>query len=187
MNTLSRLMCSLTLLCGQASAATISWGTAPATINVNDSFLLNITGSGFTSNVDGGGVNVSFDSSIFNVMSVSIDEVTWDFGGAGISTGSIDNNVGTVEGIMVNTFGSVSGSFNVATIQFLAVGSGTSVLSLTEYALNPWASSGSPINPIMVNSSLDVGITSVPVPAAIWFFGSGLLGLVGITGVKRVA
>lgn len=184
MKTLSKLIFGLSLLCGQASAATIGWGTAPATIQVSDIFSLNIAGSGFTSNVDGGGVNISYDSSILNVLSVSIDEVVWDFGVTGISEGTIDNVAGTVNGIMVNTFADVSGSFDVATIQFQAIGSGTSVLALTEFALNPWASGGAMINPIMEDSSLTV--SAIPIPPALWLFGSGLLGLVGMARKKSV-
>lgn len=179
MKILSKLLFCLILLSGHASADTIGWGAAPATVNVGDSFSLNITGSGFTSNVDGGGVNFSYDSSILNVASVSIDGTVWDFGGAGISTGLINNDTGTVDGIMVNTFSVVTGSFDVATIQFQAIGSGTSALNLTEYALNPWASGGSLINPIMASGSLTV-LQSVPIPAAVWLFGSGLLGLIGL-------
>lgn len=169
----------LLLFSGYISAATIGWDAAPATINVGDSFSLNILGSAFTGNVDGGGVNFSYDSSILNVISISIDEAVWDFGGFGISTGAIDNFTGTVDGIMVNTFSVVTGSFDVATIQFQAIGAGTSALNLVEYALNPWASGGALINPIMASSSLTV-LQSVPIPAAVWLFGSGLLGLIGL-------
>jgi len=179
----SKFIFSLILLCGQASAATIGWSTAPSTINVNDTFSLNITGSGFTSNVDGGGVNISFDSSVLSVVSVSIDETVWDFGGAGISTGATDNLAGTIDGIMVNTYGTVNGSFDVATILFQAIGSGSSALTLSEYALNPWASGGVLLNPDMVNSSVTV-ISSVPVPTAVWLLGSGLIGLLGVAKRK---
>lgn len=185
MKILLRFIFGLTLLSGHASAATIGWGSSPSTINVGDNFSLSISGSGFTSNVDGGGVNFTYDRNILNVTSVTIDGAVWDFGGAGISTGSIDNVAGTVDDIMVNTFGAVIGSFDVASIQFLAVGAGTSALNLTEYALNPWAGGGALINPTMVDGSLTVlAVESVPVPAAVWLFGSGLLALIGMTRRK---
>jgi hypothetical protein len=185
MKTLSRLIAGLTLLCGQASAATIGWETAPETINVSDTIFLDIIGSDFGSNVDGGGVNFAYDSSVLSVTSVSINEAVWDFGATGISTGAIDNVAGTVDGIMVNTFANVSGSFTVATIEFLAIGVGTSDLILSELGLNPWASGGSAINPTMASGSLTVIESSlVPVPAAVWLFGSGLLGLVGMARRK---
>ncbi len=171
----------LLLFSGYISAASIGWDSSPGNINVNDIFTVNIIGTGFTSNVDGGGLNFSYDSNILNVISISIDETVWDFGN---NTGTIDNNTGIVDGVMVNTFKNVIGSFDVATIQFQAIGLGTSSLNLTEYILNPWASGGSKINPVMADSSLSV-VQSVPVPAAVWLFGSGALGLIGFAKRKK--
>lgn len=170
------------LLSGHLFAATITWNSATTNVNTNDVFTVNVVGNDFLSNVNGGGVNISFDSSIVNVLSVTINETVWDFGGLGISTGTIDNLNGTVDGIMVNTFTSVIGSFEVASIQFLAVATGNSALSLTEYALNPWASGGNAINPDFVAG--EVNVSAVPLPAAVWLFGSGLLTLAGLTRRK---
>ena len=189
MKTISKLICiASVVLCGQVSAASIGWGSSPGTININDTFSVDIIGSGFTSNVDGGGVNLSYDSSVLNILSVSIDESVWDFGGTGISTGTIDNGAGSVDGIMMNTFGNVvTGNFVVATVQFQAMGPGTSGLGLSEFLLNPWASGGSLLNPDFLDGSLTVSDPSavVPVPAAAWLFGSGLLGLVGMARRKK--
>ena len=170
------------LLCHQVSAAIIEWSVSTSSVNVNDVFSINIIATGFTDNVDGGGVNISFDSSVINIQSISIDESVWDFGGLGISTGTIDNSVGTVDGIMVNTFGDVAGDFIVATVEVKAIAEGISDLSLTEYTLNPWASGGVAINPDYVNGTVEV--SAVPLPAAIWLFGSGLLGLISVARRK---
>ena len=101
------------------------------------------------------------------------------------NAGTIDNALGTVNGIAVTALPStVTGDFIVATIQFQAVGLNTtnSILSLTEFAGNPWASGGSGITPLnFVNGNVAV----VPVPAAVWLFGSGLLGFVGVARRKR--
>lgn len=173
------------LLSGHSSAATITWGTPVNSVNVNDVFTLDVVGTGFLSNVDGGGVNISFDSNVLNILSVTIDDTVWDFGGAGISTGNIDNLNGLLDGIMVNTFADVTGDFVVASIEMQAISEGTSLLSLTEYALNPWASGGSLINPDFADGCVSVtAVTAVPVPAAVWLFGSGLLGLVGVAKQK---
>ncbi len=167
----------LLLLSGHISAATVSWDSTITNVNVNDIFTVNVIGTGFFSNVDGGGVNISFDQSVINILSVSINESVWDFGGFGISNGVIDNSSGTVNAIMVNTFADVTGDFTIATIEVQAIAAGTSVLALTEYGLNPWASAGSLINPDYVDG--DVIVSAVPVPAAAWLFGSGLLLLTG--------
>ena len=178
----------LLLFSGYTSAATISMDTAFTTANVNDVFTINVIGTDFLSNVDGGGINISFDSSVVNILSVSIDESVWDFGGFGINTGSIDNINGTLDGVMVNTFANVKGNFVIATIEMQAIAVGDSLLSLSEYVLNPWASGGSLINPDFIDASVNVTtVSAVPVPAAVWLFGSGLIGLAGFARRKKSA
>ncbi len=167
------------LFSGHLSAATITWSSSTTNVNVNDVFTIDITGTNFLSNVDGGGVNFSYDASVLNVVSISINESVWDLG-AGISTGIIDNITGTVGGISVNAWSDVIGNFSVATITFQAISSGSSDLSLSEWGFNPWASNGNIINPDFVNATVQV----VPVPAAIWLFGSGLIGLLGLSKRK---
>ncbi len=176
---------ALALLSTHASAATITWGTAPAFVGVNDTFTIDVVGLGFTTNVDGGGINISYDASVLNVLSVSIDETVWDLGSTAIRTGTIDNVAGTVDGIMMNAWSDVTGDFVAASIVFEAVGSGnSSLLSISEFALNPWANAGSVLNPLFVDSLIDV--SAVPVPAAVWLFGSGLIGLAGMVRRKKV-
>lgn len=171
MISIRNLIAALLLLLGNnAYAATISWDSANTNVNLNDVFTLNIVGTGFANIVDGGGVNFTYDQSVLNVLSVSIDESVWDFA---VDTGTINNSTGSVDGIMVNTFSGVTGDFVVASIQMQAVGSGSSLLALSEFGLNPWASGGSAINPQFVDAT--VNVSAVPVPAAIWLFGSGLL------------
>ncbi len=167
----------LLLLSGHVSAATVSWSLTTTNATLNDVFTVDVIGTGFVNNVDGGGVNISFDQNVINILSVSIDESVWDFGGFGISNGVIDNSNGTVNGVMVNTFADVTGDFIIATIEVQAIGQGTSILALTEYGLNPWASAGTLINPDYVDA--EVIVSAVPIPAAAWLFGSGLLLLTG--------
>ena len=168
---------------GYLNAASITWDTVNSNQLAAGSFSLDIVGLGFVIDVDGGGVNLSFDSSILNVTQITIDENVWDFGGLGISTGTIDNGAGTVNGIMVNTLATtVTGDFTVATVDFLVVGGvgSSSSLTMTEYDLNPWASGGSVITPSYVVGNVSV----VPVPAAVWLFGSGLIGLISLARRK---
>ncbi len=170
------------LLCGQAYAATITT-SVQGPYQVGDIFTVDIVGTAFTSNVDGGGVNLSFDQSMLNVLSVSIDESVWNFGSTGINTGTIDNATGSVDGIMVNTFADVAGDFVIATVEFEAMSANNSLLILSGLGINPWASGGSLINPVYVSSTVEV--SAVPVPAAVWLFGSGLIGLLGFAKRKQ--
>jgi len=174
------------LLSGHLSAATISWSSPTTNVNENDVFSINVIGSGFTNNVDGGGVNIGFNSNRLNVLSVNINPLVWDFGGFGINTGTINNSSGTVDGIMVNTFANVTGSFVIATIEMQAIAAGSSSLLLSEYGLNPWASGGSLLDPDYVDGSVNITgtVSAVPVPAAVWLFSSGLIGLIGLAKRK---
>ena len=183
MKKIKLLFIATLLFSSYLNAATITWDTVNNTAWENEIFTMDIVGLGFASNVDGGGVDLTFDSSVLNVLSVNIDEIVWDFGGAGINSGTIDNVAGTVDGIMVNTFQNVTGDFVVATVQFQVVGGFglNSNLGLTEYALNPWASGGSAINPTFVGGNVSV----VPVPAAVWLFGSGLIALTSLARRKQ--
>jgi hypothetical protein len=181
-NIMKIVFVTLIFISNQLSAATISWSPASTSASVSDIFVVDIVGSGFGSNVDGGGVNFSYDASIVNVLSVSIDAVVWDLGFN--DTGTIDNILGSVDGIMVNAWSAVTGSFTVASVTFQAVGNGLTGLSLSQFALNPWASGGSALNPGYTSGLIDVA--PVPVPAAVWLFGSGLIGLLGFAKRKTV-
>jgi len=169
------LFAALLLTSGYLQAATVTWDDADKNALQGDTFTLNIVGADFLVDVDGGGVNLAFDSSVVNVLSVTIDEAVWDLG-VGISGGTIDNVAGTVDGIMVNNWNTVTNDFIVATVEFEVVGTNemSSALTLTEYVGNPWAGGGSALNPTFVAGNINV----VPVPAAAWLFGSaiGLLG-----------
>ena len=175
----------MVLFSSYLNAATITWSSTNNIVNQGDIFSLDVVGLGFVSNVDGGGVNLSFDPTKLNVLSVTIDELVWDFV---TNTGTINNIAGTVDGIMVNAWSNISGNFTVATIQFQEISGGSflnSTIGITEYALNPWASGGSEINPDFVNGT--VTVSAVPVPAAVWLFGSGLLALTSIARRSRKA
>jgi len=159
------------------SAATITWGSSTTNVNVNDTFTLNIIGSNFISNVDGGGASFSYNPTVLNVQSISIDENTWDLG-AGIRTGTVDNVLGNVDGISVNAWSAVTGDFSVASVTFVAIGAGTTDLTLSGWSMNPWASGGGLLNPDYLDAS--VTVSAVPVPAAVWLFASGIIGLTGM-------
>lgn len=171
---------TLVLASNPLSAATISWSALTTNVTVNDIFMINIVGSGFTTNVDGGGISFTYDASVLNVLSVSVDEMVWDFFP---DVGTIDNTLGSVDDVMVNTWlNVVTGDFSVASVTFQAIGGGLSNLSLSESLFNPWAVGGNPINPDYIGASVDV--SAVPVPAAVWLFGSGLISLIGLAKRK---
>jgi len=150
-------------------AATVSIESSTGPIGVSDVLSLDILGSDFTS-TSGGGVNLFYDASVVNVLSVSIDNTVWNFTN---SLGTIDNSSGEVSDILVSVFPSlIATDFTMASIEFIAVGEGTTSLLLTDSILNPWSVSGMRLDPLFLEGSITV--SAVPVPAALLLFISGI-------------
>ncbi len=172
MKTLKIIVTLVLFATGSVQAGTVTFDPNPTTVVLGSIFTLDIVGTGFPG-TEGGGAQFTYDASVLQVNSVTIDSNVWEFFA---DTGSIDNITGSVDGIAVATFVDPGASFAVASIEFVAIGIGATSLLLSENPLNPWASAGSPVNPAMTAGS--VAVTPVPVPAAVWMFGSAL-GLLG--------
>lgn len=151
-----------------AQAATVSFSPNPLSVGLGSVFSLEIVGTEFTG-TEGGGAAFIFDPEILQVNSIAIDSIVWD---VFTSSGTTDNVNGSVDGITVAAFVDPGANFTVATIEFEAVGIGTTALILLENPLNPWASGGAQISPTLVSSSLTVA--AVPILPTGWLFGSGL-------------
>ena len=177
---IKQLIAVLVFLTASAAtgAATISANPASSNVVLGAVFDLEVIGTGFPV-TQGGGFNLGFDAAVLQVNSVSIDGNVWDFVN---DNGVIDNVAGNVSAVLVSAFPGVgSGDFTVATIEFLAIGLGSSGIALSEAAANLWGSGGLPISPTFDSSGQ---VTVVPVPAGIWLFGSALLALSGIGRVS---
>lgn len=153
--------------------ATVATAPDAVTVGLGNTVFVDVVGRDFPE-TQGGGFNLGFDPAVISAVSVSIDDLVWNFF---TDTGTIDNNVGTISDVLVaaiNVTGSdPSGDFVVATLEFVAVGEGASSLELSESVKNPWASSGVSIEPLFQPGS----ITVVPVPAALYLFMTGLAAL----------
>jgi len=141
-----------------ARADTIRFDPSPKTVNVGDTFSLALEGAGFASNVDGGGLGFTFNPAVLQITGVTIDTGVWDFF---TSFGGYDNTTGSVADILFSALQNVSGDFAIATIQFQAIGGGSTALSLSESALNPFASGGDPLAVTLANGTVNV----IPEPA----------------------
>jgi len=153
---IGHLTCSLFLLLfvQGAGAADVSFSPNPGNVSQDDIFTLEIRGSNFQDEVDGGGINFDFDPSVLQVLSVYIDPSVWNFVN---SDGTIDNVVGTVSDVLVTAFpGVTSADYIVVTIEFQAVGAGSTALALRESLENPFASGGQLINPAFIDGAVNV-------------------------------
>jgi len=91
---------------------------------------------------------------------------------------------GEINGIAFGNFGGLaaSGPTLVGSLSFTGINLGTSSLAMADNDLpaGAWFSTdGSPI--VMTYDGSSVTVSAIPVPAAVWLFGSGLLGLIGVT------
>ena len=72
--------------------------------------------------------------------------------------------------------------FNTSSAALLLSESGTGLYSFSVYGQN-----ASEAGDFSFDYSLQIGVSAVPVPAAVWLFGSGLIGLVSVARRKKTA
>lgn len=143
--------------------------------NPGDVFSIEVQGKNFTTALDAGGLNLSFDSTILSLADSSklptgiTDSVQftspWTLTFApSISSGSLNDALFFADK-------SPSGNFPIFTVWFEAKSPGTSALTLTESAINPFAGAGSALAVSLTNAQVSV----VPVPPSAWVFTAGLL------------
>jgi hypothetical protein len=176
-----RLAVLSTVFCFALSVQAGSVDFVPADVSVDvapaSSLDLTVEGTGFSPDVDGGDWGATWDSSVLDWVGITVDGV-WDT----VFTDETSVDTGILDFVFVGftPAGGIGPSFGIATLSFNVIGA---IGSSTTVQLNGGAGTGWPetgtSNPAPVTyGSSDVNV--VPVPAAVWLFGSalGLLGLV---------
>jgi hypothetical protein len=159
-----------------------------------NTFDMTIRGSDFTDGAggtSGGGLTVTWDAA-------RLDLVSWDTSvfplGPAFNLGTLDQAAGTLSEIDLLSFSGIEDTtFDIVTLTFLAQAAGNAAVtpSLANFPGQPganiWVDSTGfgAANPSFIGGSAQ--ISAVPVPAAVWLFGSGLIGLVGIARRRRSA
>lgn len=170
------------LSCSIASAATATFDLQHSVETLGSPLTVDIVGTGFPSATDGGAVSVTFEPSVLNADTVTVNTAVWDFY---TDPGTIDNTVGTITGIEFVRFTAPTPSnFVIATLQFTLIGVTGSVpssLELSEYT-NGIGGFGAGGDPLAVTFE-DGSVAVIPLPAGVWLLASAL-GVV-IRGFKR--
>jgi hypothetical protein len=127
-------------------ASMSSWGQATvgfdlsggSTFSTGETVTLNLVGNNWTDALGGGGVNFSFNSSVLELESVTINTSVFDLpqGACDMTTGACTttgSGPGLVTNIGFSTFfnPSPTGTFDIASFQFLAESTGASNLGLS--------------------------------------------------------
>jgi hypothetical protein len=160
------LVASLALISNEGRAATVTFSTAPSGLVVGDVFAIDLTGTDFTTVLDGGGVNISYNPLVLSLTSVVINEPQWDPDLS--SPGTINNVTGLASNVLFSSFADRSGNLLFATLSFQAIGAGNSVLGLGESVLNPFAGGGELYPGISLLPGAVSVNAAVPAPAAGW-------------------
>jgi hypothetical protein len=200
------------LSCGFAvDAATVYINPVTTNVQVGTPFDVEIRGTEFPATT-GGGVQLSWNSDLITLLGgtgpatdagVDIADTgdspagVWDdpdispFSDRGAH--NINGSMGELNNLFVGTSsfftGVTTGDFLIATLHFEANDVVDSAVLITA-AGTPW---GIPlvsdqIDVTFENGTVNIsGAAAVPVPAAVWLFGSGLLGLVGIARRRATA
>lgn len=180
-----------------ASASTITLSPNPAGAPAGSSFVVTVDGAGFTEGAGGtvgGGLLISWDPNIIELQPIA--PLTAPYGG-GLDTSLfngdqffalppvLDNDVGTLEFSTTSFFGDPSATPSIAALTFNALLPGTFDALIDVSVFDVWADLDSNFITTPVSVGTTIVVSAIPVPAAVWLFGSGLLGLVGIARRKK--
>lgn len=184
----------LLLLFGGNAAYAVSLNIVPATQNAGIGDMLEvgveITGLGdfMPDSLGTYDFDVTFDTGVLEVVDVvfgdpvlgnQLDLFGFGLNPAGFSVIGNTLNVFEVSLDFASDLNSLqAGSFQLATIVFNAKAAGTSPLDLSDILLGDAFAA-----PLMATAA-GGSATVVPVPAALYLFGSGLLGLIGLARQK---
>lgn len=185
---------SMLALAGVANAATVTLTPVSQTVAVGDPLQLTVVGSGFPDGVTGGSVLLTWDTGILQLDTTVADAQIDGILNTGFSDVVIfdTSTPGQLEftaliGIAALPQGQSGAAFDFLNLSFTAVAPPGSDVSIGIGGFGDWQDGN---NQSVVLAAGDyigatVTVSAVPVPPAVWLFGSGLIGLVGVARRRR--
>jgi hypothetical protein len=163
----------------QASGALVL-GAPAAPMQIGDVFSVSVSGQGFADTVVGGGFDLAFNPAVLQLTGPAVISPSWEFVPAG---GSVDNAAGTLRDASFNSFSNPrSGDFAVATLNFRAVGAGSSTLQLAPSSIFVFSDDlGNLLTPQFGSANVAV----VPEPGSVAMMLGGLAALLPLVRRRR--
>ncbi len=171
------------LIAGQASAATVSVLQTGSSANIGDAFTLTVHGSDFLDDVSAGSISLTWDPTAMTATSTLADVLATNttltdiFGVSFLVPGELMVTLATFGANLLNPFDFVS-------IDFVSNTSAQSIVNIAQGDNGLWQDGNLQPIPAADVTYVAATVNPVPVPAAVWLFGSGLIGLVGVARRK---
>jgi hypothetical protein len=175
-----------------ASAASIYMNPSSPVVADGASFAIDILASGLPAGTSGGALDITWSTADMTLDYVYLATTDPADNGGGMYPGAwdpvssfftgIDAIVpGAISGLYVGSLAGISGDQPIAQLHFtLGTGVSDAVITLAEAAVGGmWAATGGVFYPTYTGATVN-STSAVPVPAALWLFGSGLIGLAGV-------
>lgn len=174
---------------GQAMAATVSLTQGNPILASEGAVLnLNLVGADFIPAVDAAAFTFNWNADVLSYIGTAVTG-PWDTS----SVNDANAASGVVDFVFLGTSGAAVSNFDIATMSFNVIGvegdplTGSTIIDFEDSGFGGWIiPGGEPYPDVVTYTDGEVTVVSaVPVPAAVWLFGSGLLGLVGVARRRR--
>lgn len=175
----------ITLITAPAHAVVVQANTVkftqpdPISVSQGDTFTVDLVGTDFTAGPDGAAFSLAWDPSVLSYVGTAVANLTWDTS----SVTDTSQDLGKIDYVFLGkSAGDAGANFAVASFTFNVLGTAGSSTSLTlsndPFDVGFVAPGAASIAVNYVNSLVQV--QAVPIPAAVWLFGSALVGLFSI-------
>jgi len=168
----------LSMVAIKAEANLVSFDQPNYDVDAGSMISLDVMGT-FDIAPDAGGFSLNFDPTVLSYRGTTMANPPWDtatISDTSVATGLVDFAFfGTSGAPVVPAPG--DSSFSILSFEFDVIGApgDISSLILADVFGGVWAAGGQQL--VVEYSQSQVQVTGVPVPAAVWLFGSALLGL----------
>lgn len=162
------------------SPNTVSFTQHTYSVGAGDTLIVDMFGSHFLVAPDGAGFSVAWDPAVLSYVGTAIANPPWDASSVNADSAAL----GLIDFVFLNkTLGNAGTDFRLASFTFDVIGGvgDFTSLQISNDAFGIGFLDGlNSINANYVNSQVQV----VPVPAAVWLFGSAIVGLLGLNRRK---